>query len=956
VLAMKCAMLFALVVAAAATQAPVISLDLSTLEDFERLTNHKSKTLGLEVNNKNVGAYQDYVARCPAGADQSFKTCPMPKANAYDHNDQKVKVTKSVWRVDLEGSKSYTKIASSVIDFKKRGAYLFKFNSQDKAGNKAEEVVFALLVDDLEKPTVSCDWKKSGEAGHKMTLDACTATDNVEKSPSITYTIAGTDVLNKNYAGFKYYINGMRRGTFKVTVTANDNAGHYGRNAKSNTKSATYTFTTKDTVAPVIKVSGKDPTTTECAKGYNDAGASATDLVDKNVRVTSSLKEEFSKIAKSSNVLINVGGENTWTSGNCYVGHGSGVKNGATSGVMTDGVTESRKGYWHSCRGSGAWAKFRLPYISDIDSVSVWNRADCCEGRIHGATASLVDVNGKEHKCSGTFTNNGKGAKTTVKCPNVAANYIVVRSNGRHHLHFSEVTAAGNRHSTKNLLLNVGSKNTWTSGNCYVGHGSGVKNGATTDTLTDGTIDSRKGYWHSCRGSGSWAKFRLSGASSITSVEIFNRGDCCEDRINGVTASLVDVDGKEHKCSGTFKNHGRGTPTSVNCDQNVNAAYVIVRGRSGAHLHFSEARAFGKAHSSLDTSKVGTKVITYNAKDFSGNKASPVTRHVKIVDTTNPYSIKFTDGTDRQTVIILKGYTITHPKIVCEDTCDNRFSYSSKWAAGNVPPARLGKSTVAGTYKRIFTCRDPSGNERTITRHYIFQDKQKPVINIVGYEKLRVEADKTETYNDAGATCYDAHDGTLKVKTYGTASSKYIKTSTITYKCCDAAGNCATAKRFVTTSDTRCPKIELIGAAKVFIEAQGKYSEQGATIVDSFYADKAASFYGRVNTKAPATYTVTYHGKDQAGNAQCAKATRQVVVQDTLPPVITLHLKGKVVAKSASASHNAAGTAAGNPFIRFPRFMEQAINNGWVMAAAASAVMGVALLATSSKTDVSVPV
>merc|ERR1711865_391374 len=109
----------------------------------------------------------------------------------------------------------------------------------------------------------------------------------------------------------------------------------------------------------------------------------------------------------------------------------------------------------------------------------------------------------------------------------------------------------------------------------------------------------------------------------------------------------------------------------------------------------------------------------------------------------------------------------------------------------------------------------------------------------------------------------------------------------ITYKCCDAAGNCATAKRFVTTSDTRCPKIELIGAAKVFIEAQGKYSEQGATIVDSFYADKAASFYGRVNTKAPATYTVTYHVKDQ------------------------------VVAKSASASHNAAGTAAGNPFIRF---------------------------------------
>ena len=104
------------------------------------------------------------------------------------------------------------------------------------------------------------------------------------------------------------------------------------------------------------------------------------------------------------------------------------------------------------------------------------------------------------------------------------------------------------------------------------------------------------------------------------------------------------------------------------------------------------------------------------------------------------------------------------------------------------------------------------------------------------------------------------------------------------------------------------------------------------------------------------SHVIFYHAKDAHDNHECSTLTRSVLVRDTLPPVITLHLKGKVVAKSASASHNAAGTAAGNPFIRFPRFMEQAINNGWVMAAAASAVMGVALLATSSKTDVSVPV
>jgi hypothetical protein len=105
---MKCAMLFALVVAAAAaaTQAPVISLDLpSKTSSVRPTTSHKSKTLGLAVNNKNVGATRTviYVARCSAGADQPFKTCvlPMPRANAHDCNDQKVKVTKSMWRVYL---------------------------------------------------------------------------------------------------------------------------------------------------------------------------------------------------------------------------------------------------------------------------------------------------------------------------------------------------------------------------------------------------------------------------------------------------------------------------------------------------------------------------------------------------------------------------------------------------------------------------------------------------------------------------------------------------------------------------------------------------------------------------------------------------------------------------------------------------------------------------------------
>ena len=122
---------------------------------------------------------------------------------------------------------------------------------------------------------------------------------------------------------------------------------------------------------------------------------------------------------------------------------------------------------------------------------------------------------------------------------------------------------------------------------------------------------------------------------------------------------------------------------------------------------------------------------------------------VKVIDTTQPYTSNFADGTDRQTVLI--GPKVVHPTLVCKDTCSKTFSYSSKWIK-----KFDGK---AGTYIRQFTCTDQSGNSRSRNRYYHFQDKTKPVINIVGNSHLQLEAVHGKHYKDQGATCYDAHDG-----------------------------------------------------------------------------------------------------------------------------------------------------------------------------------------------------
>jgi hypothetical protein len=108
-------------------------------------------------------------------------------------------------------------------------------------------------------------------------------------------------------------------------------------------------------------------------------------------------------------------------------------------------------------------------------------------------------------------------------------------------------------------------------------------------------------------------------------------------------------------------------------------------------------------------------------------------------------------------------------------------------------------------------------------------------------------------------------------------------------------------------------------------------------------------------------YVVLYHVQDKAGNKECKTQRRTVIVKDTLPPVITIHMNRKLVAtksKKANTGHKAT-KSYGNPFLRdFMMEETQTSVNGWIVGAVASAVAGVALLGYSSQksTATSVPV
>jgi hypothetical protein len=241
-----------------------------------------------QPDGTKVVSRQDWTEKCPAGTQTSTKTCPFPVAKAYDHQDKEVTVKTRVFLVDMDGKTVNTAVEK--VDFTKRSTYLFKYDASDSAGNHAEQVVFALILNDDQAPTISmCNgMAETVEAASDWSLCATsTAFDNIDGSltDSIKYSVQSIHnemylCQNAGYTQAKESIGTKKVGRFLVTLAVNDNAGVYGHNAQDNHATAHKAVLVQDTRAPWIAVHGAVPSTQECAIAYSDLGATAKDLLD----------------------------------------------------------------------------------------------------------------------------------------------------------------------------------------------------------------------------------------------------------------------------------------------------------------------------------------------------------------------------------------------------------------------------------------------------------------------------------------------------------------------------------------------------------------------------------------------------------------------------------------------------------------------------------------------------
>jgi hypothetical protein len=170
-----------------------------------------------------------------------------------------------------------------------------------------------------------------------------------------------------------------------------------------------------------------------------------------------------------------------------------------------------------------------------------------------------------------------------------------------------------------------------------------------------------------------------------------------------------------------------------------------------------------------------------------------------------------------------------------------------------------------------------------------------------------------DSYTEEGATATDNCDEDVAVLIGGdTVDTSTCGTYMVTYDAADSSGNAAEQiARTVIVDDTLGPVIALNGANTVVLECGvDSYVEEGATATDNCDDDVAVVIGGdTVDTWACGTYMVSYDATDSLGN-QAEQVVREVIVEDTTDPVITLNGSGMIVLECGIDSYVEEGATA----------------------------------------------
>ena len=192
----------------------------------------------LQPDGSPVNSRQIWVETWPAAAEMPPE---LPTASSWDKLEDPVATTTTILLVDLDGNGQ--EMVVEEVDFNQRSTYLFEYDAQDSSGNYAEQLAFALILNDRTPPVIQLGGEpvQIVEHGSAWTWGAATATDNIDGvlDDQLRYhienitaaTLVGTDLT---YAEAASLLTTALVADYQVQISVTDNAGFYGQNAADN--------------------------------------------------------------------------------------------------------------------------------------------------------------------------------------------------------------------------------------------------------------------------------------------------------------------------------------------------------------------------------------------------------------------------------------------------------------------------------------------------------------------------------------------------------------------------------------------------------------------------------------------------------------------------------------------------------------------------------------------------
>jgi len=803
----------------------------------------------------------------------------------------------------IDGDISLNIAVTGTVDANTAGTYTLNYNVSDAAGNAAIQITRTITVSDTTIPVITLTGATplEHEVGTVFVDPGATASDNFDGVITANIGVSGT-------------VDANTIGSYSLTYNVSDSSG----NAATT---VTRTVNVVDTGAPTISLLGSTPVLHELQTTYTDAGATASDAADGDLtgsititgavdantagtytlsyNVTDSQSNPATTVTRDVIVADRTAPVITLTgSSSINVEQGTSYTDaGATATDVIDGVVTANIVVGGSVNAS-VGGSYTLTYnVSD----SAGNAATQLSRTVIVSdttipTITLTGDNPLNHEV-GTIFVDPSGTATDNIDGDISGNISVtgtVDANtvGAYTLSYNVTDAAGNSATTINRTVNV------------------ADTGAPTITITgDNPVNHELNTTYTDLGA--------------------TASDVVDDDTT-LTAAIVTVNNVNSSVAGTYTvtynvtDSGSNAAAQQTRTVNVNdftAPTITLTGSSTVNVELGNSYTDTGATASdnidgdlsasivtsgtVDTLTAGSYIISYDVSDAAGNSATQFTRTVVVSDTTAPVITLLGSAT----VNLEQGTAYSDSGARATDNTDGDIT-------ANITVSGFVDANAAGTYVLSYNVSDAAGNNATtVTRTVIVADTIIPVLSLTGSTPLNHE--QGSVYSDAGATATDSVDGDISanIVVTGTVDSNTAGSYTLTYNVSDTAGNAATAiTRTVIVADTTLPEITLLGSATVNHEQGSTYTDAGATASDTLDGDLTSSVAatGSVDVNVAGTYTLSYNVADAAGNA-ATTLTRDVIVADTIIPVITL-IGSSSVNHEQGASYTDTGATASDNF------------------------------------------